>query len=162
MSTSDSSGYVELWLDGAQQAFANGATRFYTNTLASDHSGSYQFFLNNYRAVNTASSSDIFFDGAKIGTARSDVDSSTNPNPALSASFTYSPTNPVHGQTTVQFDGRASTGAVSYDWSLDGYTHLSGATPTFKFQNAGTKHVTLTITGADGSKNSVEHDVVVQ
>lgn len=172
MSTSDSSGYVELWLDGQQQAFANGATRFYTNTLASDHSGSYQFFLNNYRALNSASSSDIFFDGANIGTARSDVDSSTSPTsptgpttppaPALSASFTYSPTNPVHAQTTVQFDGRASTGAVSYDWSLDGYTHLSGATPTFKFQNAGTKHVTLTITGADGSKKSVVHDVVVQ
>jgi hypothetical protein len=168
MSTSDSSGSVELWVDGAQQSFANGATKFFTNTLASDHTGSYQFFLNDYRAVNTASSSDIFFDGAKIGTARSDVDTSTSsggtttPATGLSAAFTYSPTNPVHGQTTVQFDASASKGAASYDWSLDGYTHLSGVSPTFKFQNAGTKHVTLTITGADGSKTSVAHDVVVQ
>jgi hypothetical protein len=70
MSSSDSTGYVELWVDGARQSFVNGATRFHTNTLASDHSGAYQFFLNDYRAANTANMSDIFFDGAGVRATR--------------------------------------------------------------------------------------------
>jgi hypothetical protein len=165
MSTSNSAGYVELWIDGAQQKFSNGATRMYTNTLASDYSGAYQFFLNSYRAVNTASVNEIFFDGAKIGTTRTDVETTTTsptPTTTLSASFTYSPTAPIAGQTTVQFDGSASTGASSYSWSLDGRTSLSGVKPTFKFMSAGTKHVTLTVTGADGAKKSVAKDIVVK
>jgi hypothetical protein len=70
MSSSDSAGYVELWVDGARQSFVNGATRFHTNTLASDHAGSYQFFLNDYRAANTANVSDVFFDGAQVRATR--------------------------------------------------------------------------------------------
>ena len=73
MSASDSRGYVELWVDGVRQSFAGGATRFHTNTLASDHTGAYQFYLNDYRAANSARVSDIFFDGAKIGTTLADV-----------------------------------------------------------------------------------------
>jgi hypothetical protein len=177
MGKTDSTGFVELWVDGQQQTFMNGATRLYTNTMAADSTGPYQFFLNNYRAVNTASSSEIFFDGAKIGTLRSDVEgATTSPPPAesappgespppaeatVSAAFTYSPKNPVAGKTTVAFDGSASKGAVAYSWSLDGYTYLTGVKPKFKFQNPGTKRVTLTVTGANGSKASVAQNVVV-
>jgi hypothetical protein len=70
MSTSDSTGYVELWVDGARQHFTNGATRLYTNTLASDHSGAYQLYLNDYRAANSARVSTTFFDGASVRTTR--------------------------------------------------------------------------------------------
>jgi PKD repeat protein len=183
----DSSGFVELWVDGQPQTFSNGQTRMYTQTMHSDATGSYQFYLNSYRAINTASVVDTFFDGARIGTTRADVDWGTisapaptptpTPTPtgggtgsgsppppiaALTAAFTYSPTNPVHRRTLVHFDGSTSQGAVAYRWSLDGYTYLSGVQPTFTFQHVGTKHVTLTVTDANGNKASVEHDVVVR
>jgi hypothetical protein len=176
MSASDATGFIELWVDGAPQKFSNGATRLYTNTLAADHTGAYQFYLNSYRALNTANMSDIFFDGGAIGTTQADVATTTiTPSPpaggggstvppppaAPTAAFTWSPTHPIHAQTTVQFDGSASQGAVKYSWSLDGITYLTGVRPTFMFQHVGTKHVTLTVTDANGHKASVEHDIYV-
>jgi PKD repeat protein len=62
----------------------------------------------------------------------------------------------------VQFDASASKNAVSYSWSLDGWTTLTGVKPTFTFQNAGTKKVTLTVMRADGARASVTRDVVVR
>ena len=85
--------------------------------------------------------------------------------PATSASFTYSPSNPVIGQP-VAFDGSASGCALSpcsYSWSddADNSSLGSGQTMSFTFRGIGTKYVRLTVTDAAGQAASVEHDVYV-
>jgi PKD repeat protein len=77
-----------------------------------------------------------------------------------SAAYTFAPTAPKRGKL-VQFDASTSKNAVSYSWSLDGLTRLTGVKPTFAFQNAGTKKVTLTVTAANGAKASVTRSLVV-
>ena len=53
-STSDTTGMVELWLDGQRQTFVDGSTTYYTRTLHANctctPADSYRMYLNNYRA----------------------------------------------------------------------------------------------------------------
>lgn len=82
-------------------------------------------------------------------------------NPAPVAAFTFSPSSPNTGDL-VTFNASASTGtSLTYAWSLDDVTHLTGVSPTFTFQNPGTKAVTLTVTDSDNNTDDVEHDIVV-
>jgi hypothetical protein len=86
-STSDTTGMVELWLDGAPQAFVDGSTSYYTRTLHENctctASNAYRFYLNSYRAdALSADTVTVYFDGARIGTSREDVDSLPPPEPS--------------------------------------------------------------------------------
>ena len=84
------------------------------------------------------------------------------------ASFTYSPSNPVTG-SPVTFDGRASTCGVApctYKWTDDGCASPcsvlgTGLSLVFTFTDVGTKYVRLTVTDALGRSATVEHNVVV-
>jgi PKD domain len=85
--------------------------------------------------------------------------------PATSASFAYSPSNPITGQA-VAFDGSASSCALTpcaYRWSddADGSLLGTGQTMSFIFADTGTKYVRLTVVDALGVSASAEHDVVV-
>src|SRR5437667_7696451 len=79
--------------------------------------------------------------------------------------FTYSPSNPTTG-SPVSFDGSSSTcpaSPCSYSWTddADGSLLGTGVTTSFTFQQAGTKHVRLTVTDAQSQAASIEHDVIV-
>jgi PKD repeat protein len=96
------------------------------------------------------------------------------------ASFTYSPQNPLSGQT-VSFDGSASSdpdlffsnknpvdveqpdSVVQYSWNFGDGATRSGATSsaTHAFAHPGTYHVTLTATDSRGGTDSTIHDVIV-
>jgi hypothetical protein len=84
------------------------------------------------------------------------------------ASFAFSPSNPVTG-SPVTFDGRASScaaGPCTYKWTDDGCPSPcgdlgTGPTLVFTFTDIGTKFVRLTISDALGRSASVEHNVVV-
>jgi hypothetical protein len=85
-STSDTTGMVELWLDGQPQAFVDGSTSYYTRTLHENctctASNAYRFYLNSYRAdALSADAVTVYFDGARVGTSREDVDSLPPPEP---------------------------------------------------------------------------------
>jgi len=72
------------------------------------------------------------------------------PNPTLSATFFYSPTQP-HETESVQFDGSASTGAiVSFDWNFGDGTTGSGVRPVHTYAVAGNYNVTLKVTDDRG------------
>jgi Polysaccharide lyase len=86
-STSDTTGMVELWVDGQPQAFVDGSTSYHTRTLHENctctASNAYRFYLNSYRAdALSAESVTVYFDGARIGTSREDVDSLPPPEPS--------------------------------------------------------------------------------
>ena len=72
----DSSGFVEFWLNGTQQTFTDGSLRKSTQTMHSDATGNYQFYINSYAQAGmfSASSWDTYFDDVRIGTTRTDVD----------------------------------------------------------------------------------------
>ena len=83
--------------------------------------------------------------------------------PVPVASFTYSPTSPVTGQT-VTFDGTGSSCAATpcaYNWTTPGGSLGSGQTLSHAFGTAGTQQVTLTVTDALGRSAGVEHNVTV-
>jgi hypothetical protein len=177
----NSTGFIELWVNGVKQTFKDGSQKFFTQTMHSDQSGDTRFFMNSYRRAGAYSGTvSTYYDNVRIGTTRADVDPTGGggtpapvpapgptpaptpaPGPAVKAAFTYTPSAPVHG-TAVQFDGTGSGPATAYDWSLDGLTRLTGAKPTFTFKVAGTKKVTLTTTDAKGVKTSVAKDVIVR
>lgn len=168
--SSTTPGYIELWMDGVPQTFTNGSTHLKTATMHADASGAYRFFLNLYTQRGLAAPAITYFDGAKIGTTRADVDPTTTATPPT-AGFTFSPASPVHGQT-VTFTANQSGCNITpctYKWEDDGpdgaggtqYPLGTGATLAFTFQNAGTKHVRLTVTNGSGASATVEHDVVV-
>jgi hypothetical protein len=85
-STSDTTGSVEIWLDGERQAFVDGSTVYQTRTLHANCTCSptdaYRFYLNNYRAdALTSGFATVYFDGARVGTSREDVDPTPPPEP---------------------------------------------------------------------------------
>jgi hypothetical protein len=91
------------------------------------------------------------------------------PKPAPIASFTYTPSSPVHG-SPVTFDGRSSScaaGPCTYKWTDDGCPSPCGdlgvgTKLVFTFGDIGTKYVRLTVTDALGRSATVEHNVVVR
>src|SRR6058998_2176853 len=70
----------------------------------------------------------------------------TSPRPALSASFTYSPSSPHIGQT-VSFTGSASGGTqpYSYSWSFGDGSTGTGSSAKHTYSSAGTLTVALTV-----------------
>jgi PKD repeat protein len=80
----------------------------------------------------------------------------------LNGSFTYSPASPVARGTTVQFNGANNVTGTKYAWSLDGVTTLTGQKPTFKFANAGTKSVKLTVTAPNAKTATTTQTLTVR
>jgi PKD repeat protein len=85
-----------------------------------------------------------------------------------SASFTFSPANPVVDQR-ITFDGSGSADAsgtiVRYDWTFgaDAFPDqtASGQTAKTNYQSSGTRTVSLTVTDDKGQTSTVTHDVTV-
>src|SRR5216117_2220459 len=80
----------------------------------------------------------------------------TSPRPALSVSFTYSPSSPQIGQT-VSFTGSASGGtqAYSYSWSFGDGSAGSGSSVTHTYSSAGSSAVTLTVKDSGSPQQTV-------
>src|SRR3989454_1034843 len=92
--------------------------------------------------------------------AQQSVTVTNPPPPALTASFTYTPSNPTAGQT-VSFTGSASGGTppYGYSWTFgDGGTAL-GSSVTHSYQAAGSYNVVLTVTDAARQTANSAHAV---
>jgi len=102
------------------------------------------------------------------GPAENDTDTKskqiTVSNAEPVASFSYSPPNPVVGQT-VAFDASASydpDGSItSYSWNFGDGTG-SGNNIQHTYQTAGTYSVTLTVTDNNGASTSIQKNIVVK
>jgi PKD domain/Polysaccharide lyase len=156
-------GLIEIWRDGALQYSQHHQTL--------DAAGYAYYKQGIYRNPKISAPSRAWIDGTTISTSEAAAErgawGAATKGPAaspasLKAVASASPADPVAGATTVRFDGSRSAGAVSYRWSLDDITYLSGAKPTFVFRHPGTKHVTLTVTGSGGTTSSASLDVVVR
>ena len=82
--------------------------------------------------------------------------------PALSASFTYTPTTANTG-TSLAFTGSASGGTVpySYSWNFGDGTSATGASATHMFSKAGTYSVGMIATDANGKTSTCTRQVTV-
>jgi hypothetical protein len=164
-SSTASKGRLTIYLNG---------TQVYDQARALLFSGQTAYYKQGvYQNPNIAAASRVWIDGTTISTTRAAAEKgawggTVAPAPApapaapMSAAFTYGPTAPVAGQSTVQFKGTSNKTVKTWDWSLDGVTHLSGQNPTFKFMKAGVKKVTLTATAADGSKASSTQSLTIR
>jgi len=136
-------GYTYSWSFG-DGGTATGLTATHTYTA----SGSYSVTL----TVKDSAS----------GTATSTQTVQVSPIPALAASFTYNPSQPISGQS-VSFSGSAIGGVspYTYSWSLgDGSTSTSQS-PSHTYPSSGSYTVTLSITDSLGTTVSVSHSVAV-
>jgi PKD repeat protein len=82
------------------------------------------------------------------------------------AGFTFGPSSPVAGETSVSFDGSTSSdpdGSVtSYSWNFgDGTPAGSGANPSHTYVNAGTYTVSLTVTDSSSRTATISHQITV-
>jgi len=80
---------------------------------------------------------------------------------APTAAFTWTPQNE---DAPVQFTDQSTTPAdaiVAWAWDFAGLATSSEQHPVFEFPGNGTWQVTLTVTDADGSTDSIAHDVIV-
>src|SRR5437773_155212 len=88
----------------------------------------------------------------------------TSPPPALSASFTYSPSSPQIGQT-VSFTGSSSGGTspYSYSWSFGDGSTGTGSSVTHSYSSAGSFTVTLTVrdTGSPQQTTTSQQTITV-
>jgi PKD repeat protein len=74
------------------------------------------------------------------------------PNPNVSASFFYSPTQPREDEAVI-FDGSGSTGVlVSYAWTFGDGTTGTGVRPSHVYSVAGNYAVSLTVTDDRGTQ----------
>lgn len=102
-------------------------------------------------------------DAGRTGTANSTVTVDAGLTP--SASFTWSPTSPLVGQT-VNFNAGTSTAPTgrtiaSYDWNFgDGFTDV-GQTVSHRYNTAGDFTVVLTLTDSTGAKSTKSEKVTV-
>src|SRR2546425_534061 len=85
-----------------------------------------------------------------------------SPPPALSASFSHSPTSPQAGQT-ITFTGSASGGAspYTYSWNFGDSSTGSGISATHTYQAAGDYSVVLSVRDAGGQTTSTTQTVTV-
>jgi len=83
-------------------------------------------------------------------------------NTPLSASFTYSPSNPLP-LLAVTFTGSASGGSspYSYSWNFGDGTTASGASVSHSYLLAGSYTVTLTVTDANGQTVTTSQTITV-
>jgi len=84
------------------------------------------------------------------------------PPPALTASFTFSPSNPNVGQT-VSFTGSASGGTPPYSssWSFGDSATASGSSTIYSYQAPGSYTVVLTVADSGGQTASSTDTVIV-
>src|SRR5467141_532076 len=136
-------GYTYSWNFGDGGA-ATGLTTTHTYTA----SGSYSVTL----TVKDSAS----------GTATSTQTVQVSPIPALTASFTYSPSQPLSGQS-VSFSGSTSGGVspYGYSWSLGDGSTSTAQSPSHTYSSSGSYTVTLSITDSLGTTVSVSHSVTV-
>src|SRR5207247_1514823 len=80
----------------------------------------------------------------------------SSPPPALTASFTYSPSSPQVGQT-VSFTGSSSGGTspYSYSWSFGDGSTGTGSPVTHSYSSAGSFTVTLTVKDSGSPQQTV-------
>ena len=157
--TGSPSSYAYQWQDcdssGASCANIGSATESNYSLAAGDVG-------HTMRAVVTASNS------SGSNSAASTATGPVSAPPPPTAAFSYSPGDPVTGQS-VSFDGSASScpdAPCTYSWADDppsggSWPLGTGQKISFTFKVVGTKYVTLTATDAAGRTASVEHSVVV-
>jgi len=75
------------------------------------------------------------------------------PPPALSASFTYSPSSPVAGQA-IQFTDTSTGNPTSWLWNFGDNTTSTSKNPSHAFTTAASYTVTLTATNSSASKSA--------
>lgn len=68
-------GFIEAWVDGEPIGFApcGGCTRLHTETLVSDQH-TLEFLINHYRSAGIGEVTELFLDGARVGTTREIVE----------------------------------------------------------------------------------------
>ena len=81
------------------------------------------------------------------------------------AAFTFAPLLPAVG-ASVAFDGSTSTAVagrtiVTYTWSFDGGSPVTGPTVSRSFSTSGAHTVTLTVTDSAGASASTTRTVTV-
>ena len=125
---------------GATVSHTYGTAGTFTVTLTTNDKGSPQQSTNSQQSLTVASP----------------------PPPALTASFTYTPSNPNVGQT-VSFAGSASGGTqpYSYSWTFGDGGTASGRSVTHSYQAAGSYNVVLTVTDAPGQTANSAQTVTV-
>ena len=87
----------------------------------------------------------------------------TAPAPPVSAQFAFTPQQPEANQS-VQFTSEGSTGqslTFAWDFNNDGQPDSDQPAPTFTFPQAGDFPVTLTVTDANGTSDSLTQTVSV-
>src|SRR5256712_3135338 len=94
--------------------------------------------------------------------AQQSVTVTNPPPPALTASFTYTPSNPTAGQT-VSFTGTTSGGTppYSYSWNFGDGGSASGSSTSHVYQTAGSYNVALKVTDAGGQTANSAQTVTV-
>ena len=101
-------------------------------------------------------------DSGNTGSTSQTVTVSAGQGPT--ASFVYSPANPITGES-VYFNASDSNdpdGSIeSYQWNFGDGKKGTGETPTHKFNSAGTYYVVLVVTDDDGNEDSVSNDINV-
>ncbi len=85
-------------------------------------------------------------------------------NSAPTASFSYSPTSPVVGESIQFTDGSSdSDGSISsWSWSFGDGSSSTNQNPSYSYSSSGTYTVQLTVTDDDGATDSVSKDVTVE
>jgi PKD repeat protein len=108
-------------------------------TLTGFSTGTYRMYVAAYNSAGSSANSNVV-----------QVTISGTPS-GLTASFTFTPTSGIAGNTTFNFTDQSSGGVTSRQWSFgDGTT--SGATnPSKVYTNAGTYTVTLTVYSSTAS-----------
>ncbi len=88
--------------------------------------------------------------------------SSSNSPPT--ASFSYSPTSPVVGESIQFTDGSSdSDGSISsWSWAFGDGTSSTSQNPTHSYSSSGTYTVELTVTDDDGATNTTSQDITVE
>jgi hypothetical protein len=124
-------------------------------------------------SAGKANASDGLDRGVRFGAAPAPTPSPTpTPTPSPTPTPTPTPAAPVANWTyspgyayinqPVTLDGTSSTGdRLTCVWDFDGYEQHSGCKISFTFQYRGTKHLTLTVTDAEGRKASLAKDIVL-
>jgi PKD repeat protein len=79
---------------------------------------------------------------------------------ALTASFSFSPASPAVGQT-VQFTDTSSGSPTAWSWNFGDGTTSTAQNPSHSYASAGSKTVTLMVSGSTGS-NGVSRSLIVE
>lgn len=81
--------------------------------------------------------------------------------PTPTASYTFSPANPITAGTAVSFTN-TSTGATTYSWDFGDGSAVSNATsPLHTYTAGGTYNCVLTVTNAGGCSETITQQIVV-